>query len=84
MTRTCVHFGTHDPPVRIGDYGDDTERGDNLVDEQVHRIPPTTATNSTIVLEATKEIVGDMLVARDGVQQKNLEIKELFSFFDRC
>lgn len=61
MTCACVHFGTHDPLVKIGDYGDDIARGESFVEEQVHGTP--TATNSAFVLETTKEMVRDMLVA---------------------
>lgn len=47
-----------------------------MVDKQVQQMP--TATNCAIVLEATKEMVGDMLVARDGVLQKTLEMGTSF------
>jgi hypothetical protein len=72
MTRAYVHFGNHNHPVKIGAYRDDIARGESVVEEQVQRTP--TATNSAIVLEATKEMVGDMLVVAEGVQSKTLEL----------
>ena len=82
MTRAFVHFGTHNHPVKIGAYRDDIAKGESLVEEQVQRTP--TATNSAIVLEATKEMVGDMLVVAEGVQSKTLELNELLPLFNRC
>lgn len=64
MTCACVHFSIHNHPVKIGDYHDDIAKGESLVKEQVQRTP--TVTNSTIVLEATKEMLGDMLLAPNG------------------
>jgi hypothetical protein len=73
MTRTYVHFGNYNHPVKIGAYRDDIARGESVVEDQVQRTP--TATNFAIVLEATKEMVGDMLVVAEGVQSKTLELK---------
>jgi hypothetical protein len=70
ITRACVHFGTHDHPVKVGAYREDIAKGESLVEEHVHRTP--FATKSAIVLEATKEMVGDMLVQPKGQNQKLL------------
>ena len=82
MTRACVHFGTHDHPVKVGAYRDDIARGESLVEEHVHRTP--FASKSAIVLDATKEMVGDMLVAAEGAESKTLELDDLLPLFDRC
>lgn len=82
MTRACVHFCSHDHPVKNKNYSNDIAKGDNLVKELVLRTPM--ATNSTIILEATKEMVGDMLVAPNGVQQKTLVMVDLLPRFDCC
>lgn len=47
MTRACVHFGTHNHPVKIGDYRKDIAKGRSLVKEQVHWT--SMATNFDIV-----------------------------------
>lgn len=64
MTRACIHFGSHAHPIKVGDYRDTVELTTNLLSDQVEHTP--TATNSTIALEATKELVEDMLVALEG------------------
>ncbi len=82
MTRACIHFGTHDHHVNVGDYRDDIELTTSLIGDQVERTP--TATNSAIVLEASKEFVGEMLVAPEGAQQQTLGMEQLLPLFDRC
>lgn len=82
MTRACVHFGTHNHPVKIGDYRKDIAKGRSLVKEQVHWT--SMATNFDIVQDATEEMLGDMLIAPNGVQHRTLEIDKLLPLFDRC
>jgi len=82
MTRACVHLGSHNHPVKTGDYRDSIEHTSNLIIEQVDWTP--TATNSFIVLEATKELLRPLLLAVDGEVQKTLELPELLPLFDCC
>ena len=82
MTRACVHLGSHDHPVKVGDYRDSIEQTKSLISDQVERTP--TATNSSIVLEASKELLGPLLLARDGEEQKPLELTDLLPLFDKC
>jgi len=47
----------------------------------MERIPITT--NSSIVLETTKELVGELLLRPDGVPLKTLNIEELLPILDK-
>jgi hypothetical protein len=82
MTRACVHLGSHDHPVKAGDHRDFIDMTNNLIGDQVERTP--SATRSTIMLEIAKEILGPLLLAKKGDQQKILELDELQGIFDRC
>ena len=82
MTRACVHFGTHNHPVKSGENRDFVEHTENLIREQVERTP--SATPSAIVLETAKELLGPLLLAKEGEPQKILELEELEPIFDRC
>jgi hypothetical protein len=55
MTRACLHLGVHEHPVKVGEDQEIKERTRKLIEEQVERTPK--ATNSTIVMEASKELV---------------------------
>lgn len=80
MTRACIHFGLHAHPIKVGDYQDTIELTSSLFGDEVEHTP--IATNFAIVLEATKDLVGDMLVASEGGQQRNLCVDELLPLFD--
>ena len=43
-----------------------------------------TATNSTIVLEASKELLGELLLCPEGALQKNLVLEKLIPVYDEC
>ena len=64
MTRACIHFGIHAHPVKIGDYRDSIEHTTSFLSEQIQSTP--TATNSALVLEASKDLGGDMILAPKG------------------
>ena len=82
MTRACLHLGSHRHPVKVGIYRDAMERTRSLLGEQVERTP--TATNSSIVLEASKELIGELLLRPEGAPQKSLEFHELIPVLDQC
>lgn len=82
MTRACIHFGIHAHPVKTGDYRDSIEHTTSFLSEQIQSTP--TATNSALVLEASKDLVGDMLLAPEGSQPKSLSVDDLLPLFDRC
>ena len=64
MTRACQHLGSHDHPVKTGAYRDFIDQTDTLIAEQVERTP--LATRSSIVLETAKELLGPLLLAKEG------------------
>ena len=41
------------------------------------------ATNSAIILEASKEFLGELLLCPEGVPQKELKLEELIPIFDK-
>jgi hypothetical protein len=61
MTCACIHLGVHEHPVKDGEYQDFKDLTRTLFGEQVERT--LHATNSTIVMEATKELLGELLLA---------------------
>jgi hypothetical protein len=63
MMRVCVHLGSHDHPVKLGDHRDFIELTDNLIGEQVERTP--SATRSAIVLETAKEVLGPLFLVKE-------------------
>ena len=64
MTRVCVHLGSHDHPVKLGDHRDFIDLTDTLIGDQIERTP--SATRSAIVLETAKEALGPLLLAKEG------------------
>jgi hypothetical protein len=82
MTRVCVHLGSHDHPVKSGDHRDFIDLADSLIGDQIECTP--SATRSAIVLEIAKEVLGPLLLAKEGDPQKILELDELQVIFDRC
>ena len=56
FTRAFVHLGTHSHPVKDRELRDMRERTHSLIGKQMERMPG--ATNSSIVVEATKELLG--------------------------
>jgi hypothetical protein len=73
MTRTCLHLGVHEHLLKVGEDQEIKERMRKLIEEQVERTPK--ATNFAIVMKASKELVGELLINPDGapVQKYNLE-----------
>jgi hypothetical protein len=57
MTSACIHLGVHKHPVKDGEYQDFKDRTCTLLGEQQIEKTPH-ATNSAIVMEATKELLG--------------------------
>ena len=82
MSRACVHLGVHEHPVKIGEYQDFKDRSRTLLAEQVEKTP--TATNSAIVMEATKELLGELLLRPEGAPTKTYTFEELVPVLDKC
>jgi hypothetical protein len=77
-----MHLGSYNHPVKSGNHRDFINLTDNLIGDQVERTPSTTC--SAIVLETAKEVLGPLLLAKEGDPQKILELDELQGIFDRC
>lgn len=60
----CVHLGLTNHPVKVGDYRDSIVQTASMISDQVDR--SLTTTNFSIVLEATNELLGPLLLAREG------------------
>jgi hypothetical protein len=82
MTRTYVHLGVHEHPMKDGEYQDFKDRSRILLGEQVDRTPHTT--NSSIVMEATKELVEELLLKPEGAPTKTFTFEELVLILDKC
>ena len=77
-----MHLGSHKHPVKSGDHRDFIELTKSLIGEQVERTP--SATRSAIVLETTKEVLGPLLLAKEGEERNTLDLDQLLPIFDRC
>ena len=82
LTRAFIHLGIHKHPVKDGELRDMQERTQDLIGEQMERTP--SATNSAIIMDATKELLGDLLLCSDGELPKTLDLSELMPELDKC
>ena len=81
-TRAFVHLGTHCHPVKDGELQDMQERTRSLIGEQMERMP--SATNSSIVMEATKELLGEFLLRPDRDSSRVMDFTDLVPVLDKC
>jgi hypothetical protein len=81
MTRACLHLGLHEHPVKVGKDQEIKERTRKLIEDQVERIPK--ATNSAIVMEASKELVGELLIDPEGAPARKYDLEELVPVFKK-
>jgi hypothetical protein len=82
MTRVCLHLGHHDHPVKDGEDHEIKERIRKLIEEQVERDPK--ATNSAIIMEASKELVGELLIDPEGAPVRKYDMEELVPVLEKC
>jgi hypothetical protein len=82
MTRACLHLGVHEHPIKVGEDQEIKERTRKLIEEQVERTPK--ATNSAIVMEASKELVGELLINPDGTPVRKYDLEELVPILEKC
>ena len=82
MTHACIHLGVHEHPVKDGEYQDFKERTHTLSGDQVERTPH--AMNFAIMMEATKELLGELLLAPQEVPAKTMTFEELVPILDKC
>jgi hypothetical protein len=82
MTRAYLHLGVHEHPVKVGKDQEIKERTRKLIEEQVERTPK--ATNSAIVMEVSKELVGELLINPDGAPIRKYDLEELVPVLEKC
>jgi hypothetical protein len=82
MTRVCLHLGVHEHPVKVGEDQEIKERTRKLIEEQVERTPK--ATNSAIVIEASKELVGELLINPDRAPVRKYDLEEPVPVLEKC
>lgn len=82
LSRAYVHLGTHEHPVKDGELRDMQATTRSLIGEQLERTP--SATNSAVILEATKELLGGLLLCPDGELPKTMDLAALVPVFDKC
>jgi hypothetical protein len=82
MTRAYLHLRVHEHPVKVGKDQEIKERMRKLIEEQVERTPK--ATNSTIVIEASKELVGELLIDPEGAPVQKYDLEELVPILEKC
>jgi hypothetical protein len=76
-----MHLRVYEHPVKDGQYQDFKDQTWTLLREQVERTPYTT--NSAIVMEATKELVGELLLGPQDVPVKTFTFEELVPALDK-
>jgi hypothetical protein len=81
MTRACVHLGHHNHPVKVGEDRKIKERMRKIIEEQVERTPK--ATNFAIVMEATKELIGELLINLERALVRKYDLEELAPVLDK-
>jgi len=81
MSRAAIHFGKHAHPVSKGVYRDSTEAICELIAEQVAKT--LSATNSTIVLFASKDFLSSHLFHNGEGEKKMLKGEEMEEVMDR-
>jgi hypothetical protein len=82
MTRACLHLGVHKHLVKVGKDQEIKERTCKLIEEQVDRTPK--ATNSAIVMEASKELVGELPIDPEGAPVRKFDLEELLPVLEKC
>jgi hypothetical protein len=82
MIHACVHLRVHEHPMKNEEYQDFKDRNHTFLGEQVERTLHTT--NSSIVMEATKELVGELLLRSEGASTKTFTLEELVPILDKC
>jgi seryl-tRNA synthetase len=82
MTCVCLYLGVHKHPMKVGEDQEIKERTRKLIEEQVERTPK--ATNFVIVMEASKELVDELLIDLKGVPVKKYDLEELVPVLEKC
>ena len=81
-TRAFVHLGIHSHPVKDGELRDMRDHTRSLIGEQMERTPGTT--NSSIVMEATKELLREFLLRPDEDSSRVMDLTDLVPVLEKC
>ena len=68
--------------MKDGELRDMWDHTRSLIGEQMERTPG--ATNSSIVMEATKELLGEFLLRPEGDSSRDMEFNDLVPVLDKC
>jgi predicted nuclease of restriction endonuclease-like RecB superfamily len=74
-------LGIHEHPVKVGEDQEVKERMRKLIEQQVEKTPK--ATNSAIVMEANKELVGELLINPEGAPVRKYDLEELVPVLEK-
>ena len=80
--RACVHVGNHKHHVKVGDYRGTRKIIDDLIEQHVERNPQ--ATISKIVLETSKDVLGNVLLREEDDPHTLLSLEQLEPIFQCC
>ena len=80
--RACIHLGHHSHPVKVGDCRESRKKIDALIEKHVDQTPQ--ATVSKIVMEASKDLLGEYLIRDENDPPTILSLNELEPVFDSC
>jgi hypothetical protein len=78
MTRAYMHLGVHEHPVKVGEDQDIKERMRKLIQERTPK-----ATNSAIVMEASKELVNELLIDPEVAPVRKYDLEELIPVLEK-
>jgi seryl-tRNA synthetase len=67
--------------VKVGEDQEIKERMRKLIEDQVERTPK--ATNFAIVIEASKELVGELLIDPEGAPVRKYDLEELVPVLEK-
>jgi hypothetical protein len=76
-----MHLGFLDHPMKHGEHQDIKNKRCILLGVQVKRTPH--AINSSILMEARKELVDELFLRPDGAPKKNYTLKEIVLVLDK-
>jgi hypothetical protein len=82
MTGACLHLGIHEHPVKVGEDQEIKERTRKLIEEQVERT--SKATNFAIIMEANKELMGELLINPKEAPVLKYDLEELVPILEKC
>ena len=80
--RACIHLDHHSHPVKVGDYRESRKKIDALIEKHVEQTQQ--ATVSKIVMEASKDLLGEYLIHDENDPPTVLSLNELKLVFDSC